>query len=114
MLDLPGHHRLLDPFVLEIGDHLAQLADARPLDAISNVINAYICFFLDRDDGQRNTLLSCALEYKKGELAIAGDESELHTKFGFIIARCKRFVNAMQRLVSPSVEVNSTQVRIPV
>src|SRR6185295_16181491 len=78
VLHLARHDRLLDTLVFEKANHLSELTNANPFNAISESFDRWISFFANRRNRHAGSRLASAFQHHKGKLAIPGNQSELH------------------------------------
>ena len=73
MLYLPGHDCLVNAFVFEEPEQLAELPDAYPRKSIREFFDCRISLFADGGDGNCGTGAARAFKHKKRKLSVSGD-----------------------------------------
>src|SRR6266513_2696759 len=78
MLYLPGHDCLVNPFLFEEPEHLAELPDPHPRKSIREFFDRRISLFADGSDGNCGAGAASAFKDKKRKLSVSGYETKLH------------------------------------
>ena len=78
VLDLTGHHRTLDAFVLEEANHLSQLANTYPNDVVRNALDLRVGFLANGGNRKRNTGSPRPFNNQKRKATIAGNKTVVH------------------------------------
>src|SRR5262249_20762028 len=74
VLHLPGHHGLVDAFLVQQVNRLAQFPEAYPMQSIHSSFEVWIGFFLDRNHRHFDSLAPRSFQNKKRKSSVAGDQ----------------------------------------